>query len=396
MSAKSRRECVLGVDFGTSYSTAATVVDGRIKFVVDNGDPMIPSAVHIPPRGEPIIGAGAITRLISSPERTITSVKRLLGRRADEKEVKAVDVNVGYKIKSGPRGLAVIEVDRQEYACEQIASMILGRLRELAEKRFGMRIRQAVLGVPAATPPAYVDALRRAARLAHLELLQVVPEPIAGALAAGVHMENRNQRLAICDYGGGTFDATLIEQRGQLFSPIACSGDPFLGGDDFDDAMASAISAHVYRKSSFEMKNDLVRWRELIVRCESTKRRLSTRPEARLTMNEAYIVRGERCTLDVSVDREWIEPHWASYVQRAVGVVASLLTKSNWSASHVDKVVLIGGSSLMPIVYRAFSELFPGSSVVRSEWANVAVATGVALQTQAHAPISTDAPVLAS
>ena len=389
-----RDSLILGIDFGTTYTAAAVVINGRVSFVMDGGEPMLPSVVHIPPHGDPIVGRAAVHRLIVDPSTTISSVKRLLGRKFNDKQVRSLDAGVGYRIKAGPGGSAVIHVGKDSYACEQIAGYILSRVRTLAEQRFGGTIRQAVMGVPVTATSDYIRALRRSAKLAHLEVVQVVPEPIAGALAVGLHTQPATRNLAICDFGGGTFDATLVKQEGHTFHPIATNGDPFLGGDDFDEVFAKAISSQVFRTSGYEMQKDAVRWRQLIVRCESVKRILSTQSESPLLMNDAYVSQGSRGNIELLIDRTWINPKWEPLTVRSNQVLRNLLRSASWDIHDVDDVVLIGGTSMIPLVKRSFRKVFAKDKLITNEWASLAVATGLALQAQAHKPIATGAPIL--
>jgi molecular chaperone DnaK len=382
MSSRSR-DLLLGIDFGTSYSSAAVLIDGKVDFVVDDGDAAIPTVVHLPKRGEPLIGRPAARMLHANPSSTIVSIKRLLGRTVRDVEVARVNVGVGFRIAESPTGRVLVKLQTGDLACEQIAGYVLSRLRMLAERRFGGQAIGAVIGVPATCSGYYIEALRVACRLAQLELLQVVPEPVAGALAMGMHAEPGTRRIATCDFGGGTFDVSLLEQDGTRFTPVLSDGDDYLGGDDLDEAFAGGVAGAVFGRCRFDMQSDRVRWRELITRCESVKRILSSRREARLTMPDAYVEAGAHRDIDIMIDRTWIEARWATLVDRAVEVVGRSLARAGWKANEVDDLLMIGGTSLVPLVRRQLSACFPHKRIVQSEAANLAVATGCALQTAA-------------
>lgn len=390
------RDLVLGIDFGTSYTSAAALVDGRVAFVVDDGDPQTPSVVHVPVRGEAVAGKAAQILGRSDPASTIVSIKRLLGRPFDDDDVRRLDAGVGYKIIAGANGRAILRVRNQEMTCEQVAAAVLTRLRDLAERRFGRRTSGAVMGVPAGASAGYIDALRTACRLAGLHLLSVIPEPIAGALAMGLHMAPAQRKMVVCDFGGGTFDVSLLEQDGTRFTPVVTSGDPFLGGDDLDDAFADGIAGAVYRRARFDMHNDAVRWQILVSRCESVKRMLSSRRDARLVMPDAYVEQRVRCDIDLVVDRDWLEPRWEPLIERALAVVERALIDACWKSTEIDELILIGGSSLVPVVRRRLSARFPSTNVTVHDLAHLAVATGAALQTAGHAHAMPNAPRLSA
>lgn len=391
---KPRAEIILGIDFGTSYSSAAALIDGEIQWVLDRGDAMIPSVVHLPAKGAPIIGVEAQMHLATHPRTTVQSIKRILGRRLEDREVRLLDAGVGYHIISGSRGKAALKIGGQTYACEQIAAAILTYLRDIAERRFGGRIRKVVIAVPAESDPSYITALRRAARISHLEVLQVIPEPIAGALSLGLHGNACNRRIAVCDFGGGTFDATLIEQEGLQFTPVACHGNTLLGGDDFDDILAEEVASSVQRRCGFNMRNDIVRWHDLRMRCESAKRILSNDVEAHLRMPDAYVEQGQLRSIDLLLDRTWAEGKWAPLIVQMNEVLGRLLQTSQWAPSDVQEVVLIGGTSLIPMVRQSIASFFEREHVTSNEFANVAVAYGATLQTAGHLAISTQLPSL--
>ncbi|MBI4511788.1 MAG: Hsp70 family protein [Deltaproteobacteria bacterium] len=374
---------VLGIDFGTTYSRAAAVIQGKIQLVSDSGEASMPSVVYFPKQGEPVVGWEALRYLPTEPSVTISSIKRLLGRNMSESEVRVLNYGVGYAIKPGPGNMAVLRIHDADYAPAQIAAAIITKLRKMAERRFGGVIRHAVMTVPAEASGDYLLALKRAASLAQLEVIQFIAEPVAGALAFGMHKAPTNRRIAVCDFGGGTFDASLVEQQGMNFRAVGYGGDSFLGGDDFDSALAEAVAGVVFGKSQVDLHRDAIRWRELLLRCESVKRQLSGKDEARLRMTEAYFASGTLNDLDLKVERKWIEPRWQPLVERGLGITEELLTSSSWDATSVQEIVLIGGTTLMPLVRQGFTKLF-NRHVKTSERADVAVAVGAALQAAAY------------
>ncbi|HWM87745.1 MAG TPA: Hsp70 family protein [Kofleriaceae bacterium] len=390
------RELILGLDFGTSYSSAGVLLDGKVDLVRDDGETATPSVVHMPPRrGEPVIGTKAVARLASDPGTTVTSIKRLLGRSFEDPVVRRTQQWAAYKLKRSPQGRVLVELGGADYACEQIAGWIMARLRTLAETRFGARIQRAVVATPVAASGDYVTALKTAARLAGLDIIQTIPEPIAAALAVGMHIEPAERRLVVCDFGGGTFDVTLMAQDALSFRPLAIDGDEFLGGDDFDEVLAAAIGGVIYQKASYDINRDVVRAQQLRHRCESVKRLLSTRNEAPLLMRDAYLASGRSCDLNSVVERSWIEPRWEPLVDRAVQVTQRLLDRGGCTAEQITHVVLVGGGTLMPLVRRRIAEMFPAAQQVTGDYAQVAIAAGAVLQTAAHLATTAQVPRLA-
>jgi molecular chaperone DnaK len=389
------RDLILGVDFGTSYTSAGVLLDGKIELVRDDGETATPSVVHVPRRGDPVIGTKAVARLATDPESTITSVKRLLGRSFDDPVVRRTQQWAAYRLKRGPQGRIMLGLAGVDYACEQVAGWILARMRTLAETRFAARIRKAVVAAPVTASADYVTAVKTAARLAGLEILQIIPEPIAAALAVGMHLEPANRLLLVCDFGGGTFDATLMVQDALSFRPAAVDGDEFLGGDDFDEVLAAAVGGVIFQQTGYDIHRDVVRAQQLLQRCESVKRVLSSRSETPLVMRDAYMAGGRSHDLQTTVQRSWIEPRWEPLVERALQVVERLLTRSGCGRERITHVVLVGGGSLMPLVRQRIAEAVPEAQLVTGEYAQVAIAAGAVLQTAAHAATAAALPRLA-
>ena len=385
-------EVMLGIDFGTSYTSAGALVGGRVELVQDQGDPAIPSVVHIPRGGDFVVGSQASLRLASDPSSTIASVKRLLG--AGPEQLKTLATTTTHPLRVANGGL-VLTTSNGDFASEQIAAAIFSKVRDLAERRFGGRVRRAVVAIPAAANRDYVAALQRAARLAHIEIAQIISEPIAGALALGLHGEPLHRRLVVCDFGGGTFDVSAIMQQGLRFVPVATSGEAHLGGDDLDSAMAGAIAGTIYGRSRFNILDDRVRRTLLTQRCESVKRALSTQPQARLLMHDGYIEKGGHRTLDLVVERAWVETVWTPIIQRAVICVSNTLARANWNIDTIDQIVLIGGSSTVPLYRAALEIAFGAHRVSTTPLAGVAVAMGTTLITAKYVSPGGEIPVLA-
>lgn len=386
-------EITLGIDFGTSCTTAGILVGDRVELVPDGGDVVIPSVVYVPDRGPLEIGRRAQVRLMNDPTCVVRSVKRVLGVPPDSPLLRAYGQIAPFRIDTG-EDRVTFRIRNARYAPEQIVAAILARVRELAEARFGGKIAKAVVTRSVAAPPGYREALQRAARIAHLEVLEVVPEPIAGALAVGVHAESTERRLLVCDFGGGTFDVSALLQSGLRFTPVATSGDQYLGGDDLDIEVAEALAGLIVKRTGYDVHRDAVRWSELVFRCEMAKRQLTAAAEVPFVMRDAYVSGGRAHHLDFKLERSWVDARWQPLFARVVSTIEDALRRAGWRAEEVDTVALIGGSALVPMFQRVVGGVFPGQSVVLSPRADVAVALGTVLLTARFGAERRAVPVL--
>jgi molecular chaperone DnaK len=342
---------------------------------------------YVPRNGDMIVGKDALRYGLADPFGMVSSVKRVLGIPWGDPSLRALDAGVGYKLVQGPNQHVLLRVNGVDVTAAQIVAAVLSRLKKLAEQRFGGTCRRAVFTVPAEKPAGYARELTKAAKLAGLEVIEFVPEPVAGVIAHG--MQNvGDHNIVVVDFGGGTFDATLMEQHGARFKSRGIGGDPFLGGDDFDHALADAVDGTLARAHKLSMRNDVVRWSQLLYRCESVKRQLSTAAVARLQLRDAYAAGGQRGDLDLAVERVWIEPRWEPLVERAVELTRSLMARAGWDPRTVEDVVMIGGTALIPLVAQRFSQLF-GRRVAGSPEATLAVARGAAVLGARHMPSAT-------
>ena len=386
-------ELTLGIDFGTSCTTAGVLIGDRVELVQDGGDAVVPSVVYVPDRGPLEVGRKAQVRLMSDPSGVIRSVKRVLGVGPDSPAVRTFAAGALFRVDAAGDHLT-FKLRAANYAPEQITGAILARVRELAETRFGGRITKAVITRSVSAPPGYRDALIRAAKIAHLDVLEIVPEPIAGALAVGLHAQAGERRLLVCDFGGGTFDVSALLQSGLRFTPVATSGDQYLGGDDLDTEVAETIAGLIVKRTSYDIHRDAVRWSELLFRCEMAKRQLTAAAEVPFSMRDAYVAGGRAHHLDFKLERSWVEERWAPLFARVVASIEEALRRAGWQHDQVDHVALIGGSALVPLFQRTVAGVFPGQSVVLAPRADVAVGIGAVLLTARFGAERRAVPVL--
>lgn len=388
------RELVLGIDFGSSSTIAGVLINDRIELIQDAGDQVIPSIIYVPDRGDAVVGRRAVARQIGEPSNVIRSVKRLLGLDSSSELVRRFAASTPLPLDvTTPKPMFKMRAGKM--APEQVAAAIISYVRALGEQRFGVRIKRAVMTMSADAPPGYREAVIRASRIAHLELADLVAEPVAAALALDLHTQNVDRNIVVCDFGGGTFDVSAVAQRGLRFTPIAIGGDHYLGGDDLDDALASALSGAIYKRARYDISTNPGRWTELVLRCESAKRQLSTRSETPLVMKDAYPLEGVRTDLRVSLDRPYAERAWAPIMERVRAIVENLLAKANWSPDDVHLVGLVGGGAMIPVFRQTIATIFGDERIQRADQPELAVAQGATLLTARYRAISTgQLPVL--
>lgn len=377
------RELVLGIDFGSSSTIGGVLINDQIQLVHEQNDPVIPSVVYIPDRGAPEIGRKAVSRQLTEPTRVVRSIKRILGLEPEADLARHYAASVPYKIERVNNQLA-LKLPSGEVVPEQIAGWVLERVRALAEARFGAKVKRVVLTMSAAAPAGYRAAAIRAARVAQLEIAEFIAEPIAGTLALDLHRTPGNRKIVVCDFGGGTFDVSAVVQRSMAFTPVATNGDHYLGGDDLDYALAEAIAGTVFRNSRYDMHKDLVRWNELVLRCELSKRALSARPDVPFQMREAYRMGGQAKDLNLTLDRAWVRAVWTPLFDRVCNVVEECVRRAGWTPETVDHVGLIGGTSLVPMFREVLATVFPPSKLHLAHAPELAVAQGATLLTARH------------
>jgi molecular chaperone DnaK len=258
---------VLGIDFGTSCTKAAVVVDGRMRLILDDAQSHLSSIVQVPRQGG--LAAVALSEVERvDPARTITSIKRLLGRSYTDPRVKEIDAGVGYHLVRGSDGSAHVRVDQVEISPIQVVATVLRNVRELAERVIGKRIDRAVLSMPVRTCPGYIPALTRAAQIAGLSSVRLVYEPVAALWGSMIRGTGQPRRILISDFGAGTYDCALLEVSPDRVEVLACGGDEYLGGDDFDLALADRVAGNVFREERTDLRRDRVFWTAMLRACE--------------------------------------------------------------------------------------------------------------------------------
>jgi molecular chaperone DnaK (HSP70) len=369
-----RSEIVLGIDLGTSYSTAAALVDGKIQYVTDSrGEVCIPSVVHFPKSGPPLIGSAAERLRESDPTNTVYGLKRIMGRDGDSPAVRLLDASVPFRLVSKRGAEVAVQVRAGLLSVTEVVSVLLRDLRERASQRFNERISKALVTVPVAAPASVQAAVVRSGAMAGLEVISLVHEPVAGAVASGA--SGAAAPFMVFDFGGGTFDATVAQGDGRTLQVLSAGGDDCLGGDDLDFAFARWVANGIYRSRGVDVTHDAVLWSRIQRQCETAKRALSSVQQVRYQLRDA--MPGHAPDLDLTVGRVHLVEPWSELVDRAI--LASSET-ARQSGAPVDSlpVLLIGGTTFVPQVREAVTRSFKGRIVVEED-PQTAVARGAAL-----------------
>jgi molecular chaperone HscA len=371
----SSSDIVLGIDLGTSFSTAAALIEGKLQFVLDSrGDPCIPSVVHFPRSGPPLVGFEADRMRGSDPVNTVFGMKRVMGRDGDSPAVRLLDASAPFRLVAKPGAEVAVQVRAGILTVTEVTSIILRRLREKATARFERPISKALITVPVNTPASVKAAVVRSGVMAGLEVLRLVDEPVAGAVARGAG--GAAAPFLVYDFGGGTFDATVVRGNGKGLQVLSAGGDDCLGGDDLDVAFARWVANGIYRSRCVDATHDVLLWNVIQRQCESVKRALSAAPEVRYLLKDA--LPGAEPDLDITVRREHLVEPWADLVARSIGAAAETVERSGVATGGLSGVLLIGGTTFVPQVRAAVAQAFHGR-IIAEEDPQTAVARGAAL-----------------
>jgi molecular chaperone DnaK len=371
---------VIGIDLGTTNSCVA-VMDGDHALVIPNaeGSRTTPSVVGFAEGGERLVGRIARRQALTNPEHTVYAVKRLMGRKFDSPEVQHVAATTPYEIVRVSNGDAHVRVRGRAYSPPEISAMILDKMRQTAEDFLGEPTPQAVVTVPAYFDEAQRQATKDAGRIAGLEVLRIINEPTAAALAYGLETQGA-ERIVVYDLGGGTFDVSILELMGGVFQVRATAGDTFLGGEDFDNAlMGYLIERFAADNGGLDLRGDKLALQRLKEEAEKAKHELSSSLETEIHLPFIAADQSGPKHLQVSVTRKKLEDLVEPFVQRTLEPCRRALSDSGLSAAQIDVVILVGGQTRMPRVQEVVTEFF-GKSPHRGVNPDEVVAVGAAIQ----------------
>jgi molecular chaperone DnaK len=371
---------VIGIDLGTTYS-CVSFMDGKDLKVIENseGARTTPSFVGFG-KDEIFVGAAAKRQAVTNPENTVFSSKRLIGRRFDDSAVKKAMEHFPFKVVKSANGDAWVEVNGKQYAPSQIGAYILQKMKETAENYLGEKVEKAVITVPAYFNDAQRQATKDAGKIAGLEVLRIINEPTAAALAYGSDKKNKDMKIAVFDLGGGTFDVSILEMGGGVFEVLATNGDTFLGGEDFDQRIQEYLIAEFKASNAgIDLTKDPLAMQRLKEVAEKTKIELSSRME--VDVNLPYITADATGPkhLNVKLTRAKFESLVEDLIQRSIEPCKKALADAKLNKDQVDEVLLVGGMTRMPRVIEAVKEFF-GKEPSRGVNPDEAVAMGAAIQ----------------
>jgi molecular chaperone DnaK len=372
---------VLGIDLGTTNSCMAVIEAGE-PTVLENseGGRITPSMVALNPKsGERYVGQTAKRQAVTNPENTIFSVKRVMGRKHDDPEVQTAINRLPYKIVKASNGDAHVAMAGKTYAPPQISSFILQKLRQDAEAKLGEKVAQAVITVPAYFNDAQRQATKDAGVIAGLEVLRIINEPTAAALAYGLDRKMKDATIAVFDLGGGTFDITILQMGEGVFEVKSTNGDTFLGGDDFDQKVLDWLVQEFRQETGIDLSKDRMALQRLRDAAERAKVELSSTLETEINLPFITADATGPQHLVKTLSRSKLEQLVADLIKRTEGPCRQALADAGLSAHEVDEVILVGGMTRMPAVQEKVKEIF-GREPSRSVNPDEAVALGAAIQ----------------
>ncbi len=374
---------VVGIDLGTTNTVTACVRSGRVHVLADEqGRRLLPSVVSFHPSGEVLVGHRAKERRVVDAKNTVASVKRLIGRAWKSEEIDRARQRFAFEIKEGPGHGPLVVARSGEYTLPEISAFVLTRAKHIAERSLGERIERAVITVPANFNELQRAATKVAGRVAGLEVLRIINEPTAAALAYGLGRSTK-ERIAVYDFGGGTFDCTLLDLSGNVFEVLATAGDSFLGGDDLDVAIAERMAEAFLHTHRYDPRTDPQAFERLRAAAETVKMDLSANPQTRIKLREvAFGTGGAHLDLEFGMTRDELDMLATPLVERTFAVCQEALSVARLSVSEFDKVILVGGSTRIPLVRRRVEQFFGTAPLDRIN-ADEVVAIGAAIQAAA-------------
>ena len=370
---------ILGIDLGTTNSAMAVMEGSEPEILVNaEGDRTTPSVEGFRKDGERVVGKAAKNQAVTNPENTVSSVKRFIGRSFNE--TKAEQSKVSYKVEAGKDGRAVVNIEGKDYTPEEISAMVLQKLKADAEKQVGSPITQAVITVPAYFNDAQRQATKDAGKIAGLEVLRIINEPTAAALAYGLDKTNKDEKILVFDLGGGTFDVSILELGDGVFEVSATAGDNHLGGDDWDhrviDWLADKFAAD---NGGIDLRKDKMALQRLKEAAEKAKMELSSTTQANINLPFITADATGPKHLDYTLTRAEFERITKDLLDRCRKPVEQALRDASMSQGDIDEVILVGGSTRMPAVQELVNNMTgkqPNMSVNPDE----VVAMGAAVQ----------------
>ena len=369
---------IIGIDLGTTNSCVA-VLEGGDPQVIANAEGVrtTPSVVAFTREGERLVGQVAKRQAVTNPDNTIFSIKRFIGRKYAEvgEEIKKVP----YQVAQASDGNAVVKTEGKEHRPQQISAMVLQKMKETAEAYLGEKVTQAVITVPAYFNDSQRQATQDAGKIAGLEVMRIINEPTAASLAYGLGKEKKDERIAVYDLGGGTFDISILELGEGVFEVKATNGDTHLGGDDFDQKVIDYLADEFKKEYGIDLREDRMALQRLKEGAEKAKCELSTTMQTEVNLPFITADASGPKHLNITITRSKLEQLVDDLIQRTVGPCRQALSDSGLSAGDIDEIILVGGQTRMPKVQEVVQGLF-GKEPHKGVNPDEVVAIGAAIQ----------------
>ncbi|MGA2669648.1 MAG: molecular chaperone DnaK [Ignavibacteria bacterium] len=369
---------IIGIDLGTTNSCVA-VMEGNDPVVIPNseGGRTTPSVVGFTKTGERLVGQAAKRQAVTNPQNTVYSIKRFMGRRFDE--VTDEMTKISYKVIKGENDTARVSISDRIYSPPEISAMILQKMKQTAEDYLGQKVTEAVITVPAYFNDSQRQATKDAGKIAGLDVKRIINEPTAAALAYGLDKKKKDEKIAVYDLGGGTFDISILELGEGVFEVKSTNGDTHLGGDDFDQRLIDYLADEFQKQEGVDLRKDPMALQRLKVEAEKAKCELSTQTQTDIKLPYITATAEGAKHLDMTVTRAKFEQLVDDLIQRTVGPCRKAMQDAGYTAKDIDEVILVGGSTRIPKVQDVVRQLFekePHKGVNPDE----VVAVGAAIQ----------------
>jgi molecular chaperone DnaK len=349
---------IIGIDLGTTNSVVAVMEGGEPTVIPSaEGERLFPSVVAINKNNERLIGRVARNQAVINPENTIFSIKRFMGRKYNDPEVRKAISRIPYKVTEAPNGDVRVVLGGKEYSPPEISAMILGKLKSDAEEYLGESVTQAVITVPAYFNDAQRNATKDAGKIAGLEVLRIINEPTASSLAYGLDRK-ADEVIAVYDLGGGTFDISILDVGEGVFQVRSTSGDTFLGGDDFDQRLIDYIADEFKKDNGIDLRKDRQALQRLKEAAEKAKIELSSTMQTEINLPYITADASGPKHLVMNISRSKLEQLTEDLIERSLGPVRQALKDADLKPENIDQIVLVGGMTRMPAVQDAVRSLF--------------------------------------
>ncbi len=367
-------EKIIGIDLGTTNSVVSVMEGGEVKVIANqDGARTTPSVVAINDKGEVLVGEPAKRQAITNPENTIYSAKRFMGRR--HSEVESEEKIVPYKIVGGANDYVKIEANGKDYTPPEISAKVLMKLKDAAENYLGHRVNKAVITVPAYFNDAQRQATKDAGQIAGLEVERIINEPTAAARAYGLDKKT-DEKIAVFDLGGGTFDVSILEVEEGSVQVLSTNGDTHLGGDDFDEELINFIANKFKAEQGLDLRNQPMSLQRLREACEKAKKELSTLQSTEINLPFIFETKHLQMTITRSQFEQLIDP----LVERCRKPVQQAMADAKLTPKDIDEIVLVGGSTRVPLVQELVKKLFNGKEPHKGVNPDEVVSIGAAIQ----------------